>query len=483
MAASMLKTLPMKRRHFVVCAPGLLFAARPPARWLEIARRFADTLLACGLDRLGPKATPAWAGVIDTLSWTVPVADVPPPPGIRPNDRALGGANLYHDAVTLRVFHALSRRTGDRRYRRAADDYMRWFLAACPHPATGLLAWGEHLYYDFTRDAVAAERKHHEFLEWTPPWDLLWALDARAVASAIAGLRYHHFEDRPGALYNRHAWYDRPEHQPATGSQPWIRHAGHFAHAFAFLHAKTGEPRWREWAVGDANIYWTRRHPRTGLTESCIGHPRPSSRLASAQMALLAYWLRKAGALLPEQPLLGESARALIRAWEQYGWNAPAGGWRKAVHVDGTPAGDELDPPWEFAYGGGTLLPYGRIAACFAAWDGDGVMLDTARRVALLARRTPFPEGASLQGLGIALNLALDLHALDAGGAWLQDAERYARMAVEMYWREDRARGLFVRVPGDPYYEAKTGAGEVAAGLLRLDGELAGRRLAGDWTL
>jgi uncharacterized protein YyaL (SSP411 family) len=67
----------------------------------------------------------------------------------------------------------------------------------------------------------------------------------------------------------------------------------------------------------------------------------------------------------------------------------------------------------------------------------------------LLARRTRFPEGAPLQGLGAALNLALDLHALDAGGEWLQDAERYARMAVETFWRQDGARGLFVRVPGD----------------------------------
>lgn len=471
------------RREFAGWAPGLLMGARPsPPPWRERVRVFADTLLACGLDRLGPKETPAWAGVIDTHTWTVPVAGVPPPPGIRPGDRAVGGANLYHDTVTLRVFRALSGLTGDERYRRAARAYMAWFLQECRHPATGLLAWGEHLYYDFTRDAVAAERKSHEFLEWSPPWDLLWEIDPPAVTAAIAGLRYHHYRDEPGSLYNRHAWWDRPEHQP-PGGQPWIRHSAHYAHAFAFLHAKTRERRWLDWAVGDAGIYWSRRDPRTGLTEGCIGDPRPASRQASLQTALLSYWLRKAGDLLPGQPLFRERARALIHACEKYGWNPERGGWYASVHLDGTPAGDALEQPWHFVYGGGTLLPYGRIAAYFAAVDGDREMLDAGRRVARLARETTIPDGASIQGLGVALNLALDLYAVDRDSPWLKDAERYAALACERFWRQDGRRGLFVRLAADPYYESKTGVGDVLAGLLRLDGELTGKRLRGDWTL
>jgi hypothetical protein len=474
----------MNRRSFALLAPGLLLARKTsPPVWLERTRIFADTLLRAGRDTVGPVRTPAWAGVIDTRNWTVPVAGVPPPPGIRPGDRALGGANLFHDSATLRVFLALSKRTGDARYARAAREYMRWFLSACRSPQNGLLAWGEHLYYDFTRDAVAVERKSHELLEWTPPWDLLWETDPRAVAGAIAGLRYHHFEDTPGSLYNRHAWFDRAEHQPRKGSQPWIKHSGLYAHAFAFLHAKTREKKWLDWAVGEAGIYWDRRHPVTGLTLGCIDDPRPTSKVASVQIALLAYWLRKAGQVLPAEPLFRERAGQFIHAWEKYGYDTKRRAWRSGVELDGTAFGNQTVDVWHFAYGESELLPYGRIAAYFAALDADRVMADTARRVALAARETPVPADASVEGVGLALNLALDLHALDRDPQWLRDAERYATLASERFWRQEGSSGLFVRLAGDPYYEAKTCAGSLAAGLLRLDGELRGRRLEGDWTL
>lgn len=98
--------------------------------------------------------------------------------------------------------------------------------------------------------------------------------------------------------------------------------------------------------------------------------------------------------------------------------------------------------PWHFAYGENELLPYGRIAAYFAAVDRDAVMLDAARRVGRAA------------------------------------AEKYARLAVERYWRQEGENGLFVRLPGDRYYEAKTGVGFVLAGLVRLGGVT-----RGDWRL
>jgi hypothetical protein len=482
----------MQRREFVALASGLALSA-PAARaakpasagpWLARTRTFADTLLRVGLDHYGPKTTPAWAGVIDTRDWSVPQKGVPAAPGIRESDRAVGGANLYLDSVTLRVFQALSDLTGDRRYRRAADDYMRWFLTACQSPQTGLLAWGEHLYYDFFRDAVAVERKNHELMEWSPPWDLLWAVNPKAVARAIDGLRYHHFEDKPGSLYNRHARFDVAEHQKRQGAQPWIKHSAEYAYSFAFLYSKTQERRWLEWALGDGGIYWERRNPQTGLTLGCIDDPRPGSKLASGQMGLLAYWLRKAGALVPSEPSLREHARALMHAWERHSYDAARGNWRTALNLDGSPASEAVGAPWQFAYGESELLPYGRVAAYFARVDNDRAMLDTARRVARLAAATEVPVQASIEGLGMAINLALDLHELEPEGAvWLKDAERYATLAVERFWRQSGDSGLFVRLTGDPYYESKTGVGFVLAGLLRLNGALTCRPLAGDWTL
>ncbi len=470
----------MRRRDFLAGSGGMFGGERP---WLQRVRIFANTLLATGVDRLGAKQTPAWAGVIDTRNWSVPGKDVPAAPGIRESDRAVGGANLYHDSVTLRVFLALSEVTGDAKYRRAANEYMGWFLEACQSAANGLLAWGEHLYYSFERDAVAVERKNHELLEWTAPWDLLWAVNRQATARAIDGLRYHHFEDRPGTLYNRHATWQRAEHQKREGAQPWIKHSGAYAHAFAYLYSKTHEQRWLDWARGDAGIYWSRRDEKTDLTLSCIDDPRPGSKLASGGQALLGYWLRKAGALAPAEKEFSARGRAFVKAWEKYSYDQARGGWRTALNLDGSAAGQQLAAPWQFAYGESELLPYGRVAAYLAQVDRDASMLATAKRVAGTAAAAEIPAGASIEGLGMALNLMMDLHGLEPKGGWLKEAERCAGMTVDRYWGGSVEKGLFVRMPGDPYYESKTGPGFVLAGLLRLDAAQMGKSLAGDWTL
>jgi hypothetical protein len=463
----------MRRRQFLAL-PALRLAAAPRPVYLDRVRRFADTLLACGIDRFGPAATPAWAGVIDTHDWSVPQKGVPAPPGIRESDRAVGGANLYHDAVTLRVLLALSDITGDERYGRAVRQYIAWFLAACRSPETGLLAWGEHLYYDFFRDAVAVERRHHELLEWTPPWDLLWEADPKATAAAIAGLRFHHYEDRPGSLFNRHANWGKAEFQK-QGGQPWIKHSGLYAYSFAFLHKRSGEAKWMDWALAEAGLYWDRRNPDTGLTLSCIDDPREGSRQSGSGQFLLAYWLRKAAVEAPGEARFRERALVFVKSWERAAWREDHGAYSAMLRLDGTPAGAGLMPPWHFAYGESSLLPFGRVAAYFAGLDGDGQMRRAARRVAEIAARTPVPDNASVEALGYALNLALDIGDTAA-------ARRYADLACERFWHADSGRGLFVRLAGDRYYEAKTGVGDLLAGLLRLDAQLSGSALRGDWT-
>ena len=282
----------MKPRFWLALLTAFAVNAAPPD-YLAPVRQFADTLLAKGLDVYGPKKTPLWAGVIDAKTLTVPETGVPAPRGVRESDRAVGGSNLYHDVVTLRVFRALSAATGDPRYDQAGRDYVRYFLQNTQHPKTGFLGWGEHLYYHLFRDEVAAERKSHELLEWTPPWDLVWEADAAATRKEIAAIRYHFYADDPAQLFNRHAWWDRPEHQKPRG-QPWIKHSGLYAQAFMFLYTKTGDPLWLNWSRGPGALYWNHRHRTTNLTLGCIGDPRPSTQDASSQMPELAYWLHKA---------------------------------------------------------------------------------------------------------------------------------------------------------------------------------------------
>lgn len=47
-----------------------------------------------------------------------------------------------------------SRITGERRYDEAVRVALGDFLRITQHPETGLLAWGEHLYWDFVEDRL-----------------------------------------------------------------------------------------------------------------------------------------------------------------------------------------------------------------------------------------------------------------------------------------------------------------------------------------
>jgi hypothetical protein len=430
--------------------------------YLRYVRQSADVLLDKGRDVYGPRKTPLWAGVIDTTDMSVPAKGVPPPRGVRESDRAVGGCNLYHDVVTLQVMHVLSAVTREPRYADAAREYVRFFLRNTRNERTGLLGWGEHLYYDFFRDAVAEERQSHELLEWTPPWPLLWREDPEAVTAAIAGLRYHFFADDPGALFNRHASWANTERQ--SKGQPWMKHSGLCAYSCMFLHSRTRDPLWLRWSLGPAALYWNHRNPETNLTPSCLGDPRLTAQNPTPGATELAYWLLKAWELNHEHTELRDRAVTLLRSWDRYLYDPAGNRYLASVGLDGKPLNDNSMQVWDLSYGNGGILPVGRIAAYFARTLGGKQEEAMARRIARIARDTPAPVGVTLEGLAFALNLSLDLYDLGKDRADLETARRYADLAIGKYWRA----GLFVREPGDRYYEAKVAVGDLLAGLTRL---------------
>jgi hypothetical protein len=475
----------MRRRTFLSLLPAATRGAGAEPRYLGIVRKFADTLLAKGLDTYGREKTPLWAGVIDTATLTAPAdaKEVPAPEGIRTQDRAVGGCNAYHDAVTWRVFQVLGRITGDARYARAVGDYATFFLRRCQNPKTGLLAWGEHLYYGFYQDEVAASRQWHELLEWTPPYPLLWEFDSQAVAREIAGIRYHFYADDPASLFNRHAWWDRAEHQK-PGGQPWIKHTGLYAYAFSFLHSKTRDPLWLRWARGPAELYWKHRNPETNLTLGCIDDPRPGSKQASSQMPELAYWLYKAWQFTPSERAWRERARTYLASFDRYFWDRRQEAFVPGLELDGTRVGNTPMRVWNIGYGETGPLNIGRIAAYIGRNEKEPVFLDIAKRAGALARRTPVPDDVSQEALAFALNLSLDLYDSTGDAGALADARRYADTAIERYWVERDQWGLFVRAPKDRYYEAKVATGDLLAGLTRLHLRATGAKDPGvyDWS-
>ena len=58
-------------------------------------------------------------------------------------------------AALYQLLYLLTGMTGDPRYAAAADAALRFFLASCLVPESGLLAWGEHAQWDFREDTWA----------------------------------------------------------------------------------------------------------------------------------------------------------------------------------------------------------------------------------------------------------------------------------------------------------------------------------------
>jgi hypothetical protein len=312
---------------------------------------------------------------------------------------------------------------------------------------------------------VAAERTNHELLEWTAPWELLWAVNPECTKREILGLQYHFHSADPSKdewLFNRHATWATADYQ--KGGQPWIKHSGLYCHAYAFLAAKTDGSTLKQ-AQGIGALYWNHRNPATGLMEGCLTDPRPTSRQATLSgTAQLAYYLLKAYQCRPEQAEWRERALTMLKTMDRYSYDAKKKAFADHLNADGTAVPEENNP-WVFAYSSGSgLLRFGRVAAYAARTMKDKECLEIARRSAEAMRAFPIPEKFTPEEIGFALNLSLDLYDLTQDASHLTDARRYADAAVEKLM----FNGLVRRLPGDHFYEAKLGAGDLLAGLLRL---------------
>src|SRR6266545_1402815 len=126
----------MKASCWILLASTLASQGATPvsANFLDVVRRYADTMIERGRDTYGPQKSGLLLSALDrgTLA---PLSVRPAPPGgIRRGDRpgrawsAMNGANPHLDQNLLRVLDSLTEITGDPRYRRAVDEELTWFF-------------------------------------------------------------------------------------------------------------------------------------------------------------------------------------------------------------------------------------------------------------------------------------------------------------------------------------------------------------------
>ncbi|HPO08165.1 MAG TPA: hypothetical protein PLZ55_05815, partial [bacterium] len=234
----------------------------------QAACRFADALLTYAADHYGPQQTPFFVQMLELDTLTLPA--VRTEQGWRPrtsgewqeamknwpddpqytmwgkwfsNVGIAHTANFSNDLYTVQGLYELTDVTGDSRYRKAAEDYYRFFLEHMVSPVTGFWAWGFHMSWDVLTDELRGNR--HELERVIPPWDVLWKFDSKAVTGEIAGL-YAHVKDKETFAFDRHARFT--DFFPESETNGYNEYAMRYINAWIYLYVKTGDSKYLDWA-------------------------------------------------------------------------------------------------------------------------------------------------------------------------------------------------------------------------------------------
>jgi hypothetical protein len=215
-----------------------------PLNYLNVALDYADALVDHGTDTYGSTQSGMILSMMNRHTLQ-PFSSMPTVPnGVRPADRVTThGSNVNLDQNMYRVLYMLSDMTGDSKYSTAADAALSKFLQVSPSPATGLLAWGEHLCWDLQTDAAAdmnSDKLIHEPKRPTVLFDKLYELNPTAMINYADGLWDHQIANHTDGNFSRHARYGY--HAPGT-NYDFPKEGGYFINDWARAHGKTGESR------------------------------------------------------------------------------------------------------------------------------------------------------------------------------------------------------------------------------------------------
>lgn len=232
-----------------LCSLGRAADSAPPrTELLPLVRRAVDALVERGTDRWGSERTAMIISILDRRTLEPPQAKMPrAPAGVRAGDRTNAfGSNANLQQNLYETMFQLSEVTGDAKYRDAATAALVDFVRRTQSPATELLGWGEHLFYDLNRDAVGTDdaggTPHppiHEMKRKFLHWDLLYAREPERVLKFARGLWDHQIYDHKTGDFSRHANWDK--HNPRRGFD-FTKEGGYMIDVWARAYEASDDP-------------------------------------------------------------------------------------------------------------------------------------------------------------------------------------------------------------------------------------------------
>jgi hypothetical protein len=199
------------------------FGGKNP-NYLAIVKSYAKAMMKDGRDVYGKESTPLFAAALDRTTMKLGSLErFGSIPDVREVDRALGGANPQQDAHLYAILYELTELTGRKKYAREADKALEFFFTHCQSPETGLMAWGEHLFWDFHQEACGNKNDWHEVSSEWLFWDKCTQLTPEACWRFAIGQWDHQIFDKKTGDFSRHAGWSM--HKPGSGFE-FPRYAG-----------------------------------------------------------------------------------------------------------------------------------------------------------------------------------------------------------------------------------------------------------------
>ncbi len=472
----------MMRRVAILLLVGLAGCGTIPARdaqgakYLDVARRYADAMIEHGRDVYGPEHSPVFASALALDPIALP-ADLPPIEGIRKDDRTYAGGNPMHDENLYMMLYDLADATRDARYREAADDALRYFFEHAQSPATGLFAWGEHLFWDFQREAMGGNDIHEFFRPWLLT-DASYRVAPRAMKEYAVGLWLHQIADHTQGFYSRHATWSK--HLPHAGNE-FPRHGGFYIAQWAEAYRQTKDPVFLT-AIETLAAYFERvRNPKTLAVPN--RNPRSGDVVCWTLSQLsLSIDLCEAAKSVPE-PLAAKMREACRKNDASFlalphDFDDPAKGIVSTAtfSLDAPPAASGYCPTWASGYGIDT-----NAQAAMTGYERYLQGADPAFKTLVLTTAQRYLESDPKTdielypgSLGDAVYLMIAAHRLTHERRYLDRACVLADMSIATFWD----RGPLPRASSrKSHYETITRADTLARALVLLHGELNGKKL------
>lgn len=452
--------------------------------YLSVVQRFAEAMIEHGCDKYGPMQTAMFMSVLDRKTLSPPAKLPKAPGGIRQGDRCdCYGSNLQHQFNFFRCLEILSELTGKPRYREAAEQAVLDTFRYAQSEATGLIGWGEHLYWDAHEDKVSSLNPEgkliHEMKRSFPYWPLVFARNPDAAKRFALGLWEHQIRDQKTGDFSRHAYWDR--HGP-SGQHSFPKEGSYMLDVWSRAYADTGDAVYLK-AIAVLTRRYLGKINQRGLLEHGEYDPQ---RCIPIEMLYLAIHGHESAQRLPHgetRERLERLCAEMDRGFQGLPHEPKGRGFIRACYTDtgqvqpwrktqpNSPSG--WSPPWESGYGL-------RISAEFAVKSYDRYrqlpdgpvkakyrqfILDTAD-----AYENQDPAaGADLwpRDFGQVIYCQLAAYHISADAKYLDRARHFADKAVAVFF--DRDSPLPRASVKSPHYESVTMSDVLLYVLLRLD--------------